>query len=242
MRILQINDLHVAKEGEDAYGVDVRGNFLNMVERLQPMNADLLVINGDLCYRDGELEIYEWIKEKLAAVPVPLALTSGNHDDPELIAEVFELNGAFKEGELYYKKSIKGHTCLFLDTTLRKVSQPQLDWLEDELEKASEKVFLFMHHPPVLGGVPYMDKNHALINREEVQNLIHSFEGEVYVFSGHYHVDKIIQKKNMTVFITPACFFQIDQHEETFKVDHYRIGFREIRWEGCALQSSVHYL
>lgn len=242
MRILQINDLHVAREGEDSYGVDVRANFLNMVKRLQPLDADLLVINGDLCYRDGELEIYEWIKDKLNTIHVPLAFTSGNHDDPEMMAEVFELNGEFKEGELYYKRSIKGHTCLFLDTTHRKVSSSQLDWLEEELDKASGQVFLFMHHPPLLAGVPYMDNNHALINRNEVQDLIHSFEGEVFVFTGHYHVDKIVQQKNMTVFITPACFFQIDQHEENFKVDHYRIGFREIKWEGTSLQTSVHYL
>jgi len=242
MRILQINDLHVAKEGEESFGVDVRNNFLRIVERLKAARADLLVINGDLCFRDGEREIYEWIKQHLSEIDLPIAYTSGNHDDPALMAKVFNLNGSLKEKELYYARKIDGQTCLFLDTTTRIVSEEQLQWLARELDKASDRVFVFMHHPPLFAGVPYMDNNHALINMEPIQELFNSFPGQVYVFCGHYHVDKVVQRKNITVYITPACFFQIDQHEEKFKVDHYRIGYREINWKNCALMSTVHYL
>ncbi len=242
MRILQINDLHIAKEGEDSYGVDVRQNFLNMVERLRSIQADLLVINGDLCYRDGELEIYEWIKSQLKGISTSVAFTSGNHDDPEMMADVFDLGTHIHKGELYYRLTVNHKTCLFLDTTTRNVSPTQLQWLKEELKSAEGSIFVFMHHPPILAGVPFMDNNHALINREEIQDIFKSYQDSVYVFSGHYHVDKIVHHQNMTVFITPACFFQIDQNDENFKVDHYRIGFRDIIWENCALQSAVHYI
>ncbi len=242
MRILQINDLHVAREGEDAYGVDVRRNLVTMVHRLRALKADLLVINGDLAYRDGDVEIYEWIKEKLAELTIPVAFTSGNHDDPELMADVFGLDDKLQGTELYYHLSIRNQHCLFLDTTTRRLSLDQLEWLRENLETHSGQIFVFMHHPPLIAGVPYMDNNYALQDMDKVQELFQEFEGEVYIFCGHYHVDKMVRRKNMTVFITPACFFQINQYEEDFKVDHYRIGFREINWQECSLMTSVHYL
>ena len=58
MRILHLTDLHIGEEGEDTYGVDVRANFLDILSKIPLMQPDLLVVTGDLCFRDGQEKIY----------------------------------------------------------------------------------------------------------------------------------------------------------------------------------------
>ena len=87
-----------------------------------------------------------------------------------------------------------------------------------------------------------MDSRHALRNRGEVQSIFLSHPYNVNIFTGHYHVEKAIRKKNILVHITPSCFFQIDMNSEAFRIDHYRIAFRLIEMEGSGLlRQSLHY-
>jgi len=63
----------------------------------------------------------------------------------------------------------------------------------------------------------------------------------VNVYSGHYHVEKTINRANVTVHITPSCFVQIDQYREDFQVDHHRIALRVITLQEKEILSTVHY-
>ena len=243
MQIIQLTDLHIGHEGEETNGVDVRRNFLSVVRHLQVNPPDHLVLSGDLCYRVGTPEVYAWIREQLADFPAPVWYMSGNHDDPGMLAHAFGLDPAFiQDGELYYHAVLGGRAFIFLDTTRYEVSETQLQWLRVQLEACRGMVQVFMHHPPALMGVPFMDNKYPLRNWAEVQRLFLDHSGEVYVFSGHYHVDKSVHLKNLHIFVTPSTFFQIGQDSAEFRVDHYRIGWRELVWDGDAFQTTVHYL
>lgn len=244
MRIIQITDLHIGKEGEDTYGIDVRSNLLQMLEEVKAANPDHLIISGDLCYRDGERIIYEWIHNLLenANLAFPYSLISGNHDDPSLMAEVFELKENLRNGDLFYAKKLGAYPALFLDSTSGVLSNIQLAWLENNLKTYKGNWLLFIHHPILKAGVPFMDNNHALQNSAVVKEILQAHPGNIYVYSGHYHVEKTVQAKNITQYITPSCFFQIDQHSEEFKVDHHQIGYREITLDNGSVLNSVHYL
>ena len=87
-----------------------------------------------------------------------------------------------------------------------------------------------------------MDNRHALRNQSEVLPIFLAHPYNVNIFTGHYHVEKIIRKGNILVHITPSCFFQIGQESEEFQVDHYRIGLREIYWDNGVMMNAVHYL
>lgn len=242
MRIVQITDLHIGQEGEDTFGVDVRKNFLKIIDAVTKLQPDHLVVSGDLCYRVGELAIYQWIKNHLDGLNLPYDLISGNHDDPVLMANVFALEQELKKGELYFTKKVGTYTVLFMDTTTGWVSDEQLRWLGAQLGQLNERAIIFMHHPPLSGGVPFMDQEHALKNKEAVQEILFQHPYQICIFTGHYHVEKTITKQNVTVQITPSCFFQIDQHSSEFKVDHHRIGLREITLENGTLMNTVRYL
>jgi Icc protein len=242
MRIIQITDLHIGEPGQDTFGIDVRGNFDAILGLARGLRPDLLVVSGDLCFDVGERSIYHWLRERLDGGGIPYEVMSGNHDDPRMLAEAFDRRADLRDGELYYSRAINEKTLLFLDTTPGEVSPAQLNWLSEQLAQQPGEALLFMHHPPLLSGVPHMDKHYALRNRQEVQEQFFAFARPVHIFSGHYHVDKVVCKRNINLYITPSCFFQIDQHCEDFRVDHRRPGLREIHWNGEALMSTVKYV
>jgi Icc protein len=242
MRIVQLTDLHVGLEDEDTYGVDVRQNFLQILDKAKAQDPDLLVISGDLCYRDGDATIYKWIKSHLDSANLPYEIMSGNHDDPTLLAQSFGREDLLKGHELYFSRSYAGRTALFLDTTTYEMSTAQLEWLEQALKAIDSPALVFMHHPPLPSGVPFMDTKHSLRNMGAVQEVFFQHPHPVHVFTGHYHVEKVITKQNLTVYITPSCFFQIGQRSEDFEVDHYRIALRTIDWSNGMMMNAVHYL
>ena len=242
MKIIQITDLHVGQAGEETFDVDVRGNFQRALSATRKLAPDHLVISGDLCFRDGERDIYQWIKGELERSALPYDIIPGNHDDPRLLAEVFGRQDLLNNGELYYQRFLAGQRVIFLDTSEGRVSPPQLEWLGRRLAECDHDLILFMHHPPLPGGVPYMDGKYALQNMAEVQAVFAGFPYRINIFVGHYHVDKIISSGNLSVYITPSTFFQISQHHIEFKVDHRRPGFREIMIDAGVLRSTVVYL
>lgn len=242
MKLIQITDLHIGKIGDNTYGVDVRQNFLDVLEAVKKEAPDALIVSGDLCLNIGEEEVYDWIKTHLDQLAFPYRLISGNHDNPKLLAETFNLKKHLVENQLFFKEKFDEKTILFLDTTDYLLPDTQLIWLEQELQNLTGELIIFIHHPPVNSQVPFMDNKHHLKNREAVQEVLFKYDYPIHIFCGHYHVDKIISKKNLTVYITPACYFQIDFRVPEFQVDHFRIGFREINIQKDTIITSVRYL
>ncbi|MCB0652715.1 MAG: metallophosphoesterase [Saprospiraceae bacterium] len=241
MKIIQLTDLHLGKEGEDTNGIDVRDNFLRALELVEECQPDCLVITGDLCYKAPEKEIYEWAKSHLDKLSVPFELIAGNHDEPVMMSEVFNLNGDLKPDGIYYSRKIAGEKMLFLDTAPAKIAPPQMEWIREQLNKLQQDLIIFMHHPPLLSDVPFMDKNHAFKNRSEIQQLFSNHTHNLTIFTGHYHVERTLRLGNMEVNITPSTFFQISRKSPAFEVDHKVPAFRVIEKNGGKLGHSVVY-
>jgi Icc protein len=103
MRIIQLTDLHIGKENEKPYDVDVRQNFLDILEQLNKEKFDLLVISGDLCFRDPDQEIYDWIHQQLSRYSFYAIIISGNHDSNEMINATYH---ASERSTHYFSKTI----------------------------------------------------------------------------------------------------------------------------------------
>lgn len=241
MRIVQITDIHIIPEGADSFGVDTKANFRNILAEAKAFKPDKVVITGDFCFRDPRPDIYHWVKQELDEQGIEIDLISGNHDDPATLAKIFNWEDRLHGEVIYYKDYWAGRPVFFLDSTVGTVSEEQLAWLKKELARVDGPVLVFMHHPPVDAGVPHMDLNHDLKNKEEVLSILEAYSGPVNVFSGHYHVEKTINRGNVTMQITPSCFVQIDQYHEEFVVDHHRIALRLITLREKETLSTVHY-
>jgi len=241
MKIIQITDLHVGEEEDDSHGVAVRRNFLKILSKAKMCQPDLLVLTGDLCLHDGKVTIYNWQKKSLDALGIPYEIIAGNHDDSVLIATVFGKEKYLQEKELYFKKKIGNKTCFFLDSAIGKLSDEQLSWLKNELKALSESIVIFIHHPILNGQVAFMERKYAMQEREKIQEILFHYQHPVLTFCGHYHVEKTISEKNITLQITPSTYVQIDDKALDFTVDHYQIAFREIIFDGAQVSTSVRY-
>ncbi len=242
MHLIQLTDTHVGLEGQDTMGVDVRRNFRQALEQIGRLRPELLVLTGDLCFDQGEITIYQWIKRELDKLDIPYALIAGNHDDPTMMAKVFNRSVSEQTGELFFHKKIGGWNSLFLDTAPGTMSAHQFDWMQDRLASLEGPLLIFMHHPPCLAGVPHMDRLYAFQPRERFWQLLKGYPWPIELFCGHYHVEKTIRMQQVSVHITPSLYLQIDMHREDFGVDHYRPAFREIWLEEDRLMTSVSYL
>ncbi len=226
MRLAFITDLHIGPPHADTYGVDVRRNFLDILQQIDQWQPDALIIGGDLCFREPHAAIYEWIQSQLASRPYPTYPIAGNHDDASMMVQIMQLHSESAQ-ELFYRRDFAQWPALFLDTSKATCSEEQYVWIEQQLHTMQEGI-IFLHHPPFPAGVPYMDINHAFRQMERIQSLVLTHQYPLYLFCGHYHVSLSIHRAPVHLHITPSLFFQIRRDQEDFGVDHYRIGFRQI--------------
>lgn len=243
-RIIQITDLHIGGEEEYPFGVNLLANFLNTLAEVERMNPNLLVMTGDFCYKDPRRDVYEWIRPHVDALGIPYEIIGGNHDDvPMMTTGLLREDLSNEQSEYYFADEFAGHHILYLDSASGTISSEQLSWIEQEVHRAAgQDLMIFIHHPPVLAGVPHLDRAHALQNRQDLLDILVNHTSAVQVFCGHYHVDRSVVWKNVMVHITPSLFMQIFPYAEDFAIDHYQIGYRVIDFAEDTIRHSVRYL
>lgn len=87
--VMQLTDLHYT--GDDALSAHVPGMLVRLIEQERP---DLIVVTGDLIYRRPGERLMREICGVLASTGVPYAVTPGNHDAEQGIAQQ-ELHALF---------------------------------------------------------------------------------------------------------------------------------------------------
>ena len=248
LKIVQFTDIHIARENVIVNGaIDTRANLNKMLKAVSEVDCDLIVFTGDSCYKEPHREIYEWTAAQMTkALGTRRHLSiPGNHDESKTFSKFLGGTYHIETNEVYFSIQEKGTPIFFLDTGKGYLSDVQLNWLGKKVRAAEKDDFLiFMHHPPLISGVPYMDNNHSLKDMDKFTDLLHSYTDKRFnIFCGHYHVDRFVKQKNISVFITPSCYVQIDGSQEDFAIDHYRIGYRVIEFQQSGkMMTYVHYL
>lgn len=243
MRIAFITDLHIDTAGEKPLGVDVRQNFLKALSAIAEQKPALLVIGGDVCNTVGDPAIYRWVKQQLDQQPYPYYIVPGDHDDSLMLAESFNLTHHLHGNELYYALPLEGHPALFLDSAKGQFSPTQWTWLREYMAALRDNnLLVFMHHPPLRADVTYMDTHYPFRQSEEFLKLVKDLPCHVTVVCGHYQAEKIVQRGNLLVLLTPSTFVQFRQDTDTMQIDNYQIGLREINLTTNGTTSTVHYL
>ena len=243
MRIAFLTDLHLGADGDLVQNVDVRQNFLKALDYLADLKPNCLVLGGDICDTTGNQETYEWVRTQIDKLPFPNYIIAGNHDDPVLLASVFNKRHDVHTGELYYALPLEGRPALFLDSSKGFFSNNQWDWLREYmLALRDTNVVIFMHHPPLPADVAFMDRKYAFRQSEEFLELVRELPCHVTVVCGHYHVEKVVQRGNLLVLLTPSTFYQMKQDALEFAIESYRIGIREVNLTTHGTNSAVFYI
>lgn len=223
----------------------MRENYLSVLGEISEMGPEILVLTGDIGLDIGNREIYQWVRHTLDETGVEYVVLPGNHDVPELVAEVFgpalgELSGPLRRSHRVIEKA--GEELLLFDVAGGTVTTEDLTWLERALRESSrDELLLFMHYPPVALPISHMERHYALEGRERVSALLEQAAPRVYLFCGHYHNELTQEGAGYSCFLTPSTYFQIDPMTEEFAVDHQQPAWRFIKRYNGSITTGVRY-
>lgn len=244
MLLTLIADPHIADSPADTRGTDTQANFNRVVQAVRRRQPDRVVLLGDYSARAPRRQDVEWVCSRLELAEVPFDAIAGNHDDARAVAEVCGPRTGLIGERLYYRRDLGATRALYLDTSRRVLDRAQLDWTQQNIQGARGPILVFMHHPPLSAGVPYMDDHHALRDPGgELYDILFAGVTPVHVFCGHYHDARTVSVGPHTVHLCPSTYFQIDASEEEFAaVPHRMPGVRHVEVEGERVVSWVEFL
>jgi len=214
-KIIQITDPHLSRPGQELWG-------LNPFERLETALKDIAAFHSDseACIISGDLtdsaspEALQWLKDSLARFPIPTHLMIGNHDIRSVFFDVFQAYPKDENGFLQYSFDVAEDRFLCLDTkkndpvSAGQYCEKRMSWLENELSKTHQDVYIFMHHPPFEVGVPYMDRI-KLDEAEAFGRLVSNYKNVRHIFFGHVHRPVFLSWQRITCSACPGINHQI---------------------------------
>jgi 3',5'-cyclic-AMP phosphodiesterase len=217
-RIAFLTDVHLDEQFPIDNNVNPAKNFEMVLADLSKQGITEIIFGGDI----GEASAHNYFFNAIKHFSFKLIL--GNHDKYEQVKEHF--SDDFNKEELFYKVEEGNYLYLFLDTSLDEISNNQLQWLQSEFA-TNKKIILFIHHP-VLSINTAVDKLYPLKNREQLRALLLSYEKNVTLFCGHYHMNDEQDLENIKQITTQALSFQLVKESDEIKVDTSNFGYRII--------------
>ena len=210
MRVAHLSDPHIRTgplAGEPAAGLH---RALQWILALDPQ-PDCVVITGDLC-EYGHPGAYPDLLGLIEHFPLPVHLTTGNHDDPEALLATFG-GTRFLGDALRYTVEYPDATIVALDS--RRPDSPagllgaeQLGWLDGVLGARPEvPAFVCLHHPPVPVGIPFLD-GMILDDAAGLAAVIGKHPHVVRVLAGHVHRDTSALFAGTVVTTAPSTWRQ----------------------------------
>ncbi|MBR2526076.1 metallophosphoesterase [bacterium] len=180
-------------------------------------DLDFVFFTGDLIdvpYEKNLLMFFEHAnKLKYPYYDVP-----GNHDicvggflNKSLFVDLMQkYNKYYKFDKTYYSFTPKtGYKVIALDpiidnriTANGELPDEQLEFLDKEIKEAGNSVILIFMHVPL--KQPFSSDSHRLLNSEAMYRILKKYNNPIGIFTGHYHVTKVIQQDNIIHVSTPS--------------------------------------
>lgn len=193
MKLLQFTDIHLTALGQTIGGRDPNKNFARALDHAMQLHSDAeaIFITGDLSDW-GDAADYKRLSATLDALPMPVHLCIGNHDDrPTFIKEFpnLEGDGGFVQSvvplsighaitlDTWGPESHAGHFC-----------NARGQWLSKQLSELEGPIWIFMHHNPVPCHVAPMDEI-MLLDSARLGHVITPYKDKIsHIFHGHCHL------------------------------------------------------
>lgn len=193
MKFIHITDTHLVKNGQLLHGLDAGKRFELCVRSIRENHADAhcIVVTGDLA-EFGEPEAYQYFKNEISTIGLPVYSILGNHDERDNHQQQFPDIEIDDAGFVQYAVETPAGVFLLLDTKLDgshagAFCAERSQWLISALERYStDPVFLFMHHPPFDLHLPCIDKI-GLEEKEAFASVVKTHANVRHIFFGHAH-------------------------------------------------------
>jgi len=246
MLIAQITDTHIVPKGQDWKSLPET----RVAERLQLVVAnlgnlvpkpDVVLLTGDTIDEGGQ-EAYEYLKEILKPLSMPLYVIPGNHDDREAMRVAFQGESYMpREGFIHYVVDSHAVRLIALDTVVPDkihglLCQKRVEWLTHTLQKNTEKpTLIFMHHPVIKVGQKIVDHDNCF-TPDQFEDIIRSFPNIIGIIAGHNHRPYMGLFGGTSCFIAPSVapqfhFFEEEGNAYSSTIDLTRPSFTLHKWE-----------
>lgn len=230
MLLAHLSDTHITTGALASQPANGLYRALGRVLALEP-RPDCVVITGDLVDH-GRPDEYAVLREVIGRFPLPLYLTTGNHDGRDALL------GTFGGGEhlggsdtAHYAVELPAATVVALDSLLPAGSEltpssgllgsEQLSWLDGVLARRPEvPAFVCLHHPPVKVGIPFMD-GIRLADGPALAEVVARHPHVTRVLAGHLHRVVTSAFAGTTLTVAPSTYQQTALSMETERFGGY---------------------
>lgn len=210
--IAQMTDIHVGfapdEKPEELNLTRFRATLQRLLEG--PNRPDFLVLSGDITDH-GDAESFAKTAHLLADCPIPILPMVGNHDSREgLLAAFPQVVPAEGDFLHYVVDAGLGLRVICLDTLEDgrhggAFCEARASWLAERLAEAPDApTLIFMHHPPIVAGIDWMDpapgegwitRLRAVLDGQSQVQAIHC---------GHLHRQITTQFAGVPLGVTPS--------------------------------------
>lgn len=196
MLIAQVTDMHVTAPGELACNrVDTVAALDACVTHLNALDPrpDVVLLTGDVTEFGRRVEV-ETLKDLLGPLAIPYFMVPGNHDDRDILREVFPDAAPAGAGR-FVQYVIDDFPLRLVGIDTVEAGRPhgalcaeRLDWITQELSDGPDRPrLLFMHHPPFKTGIRHMDAMCLREGAEALGSLVAGARGVQAIICGHLH-------------------------------------------------------
>lgn len=247
IRILQLSDLHLfANPDERLYGIPTRELLMDVMEHVERSGErfDHVVVTGDNSHDDLP-ETYAAVREILRPWLDRLWELPGNHDERAVLRSVFSDRIGGEGGERVQFAFRAGEwLCLGLDTQVPgevagRIDSGQIAWIRQQLQDERPRgAVLFMHHPPIALGLPWLDRI-GLEGKDLLQDLLVDDERIRLVCCGHVHHESSHRVGSAEVVTTPSTGLQFSGTSVVSLFVQAPPGFRVVELGGDGVSTRV---
>ena len=221
LRIAQISDAHFSSYEQNTSYKMLEDSAALLDDAIMQVNTsgayDFVIFTGDLINTPKVSELENFLSHAKRLV-YPWYAIDGNHDicidgpltKTKFMSVISKNNSNMKQNNIYYAFTPKrGYRVICLDsiidnkiTTNGRISQEQLEWLQNELNTYKKETIVLCTHVPVME--PYSSSNHKMENEYELKRVLRTHKNPVIVLQGHYHAARLVQNENMLVISCPS--------------------------------------
>ena len=190
MRIFQVSDIHGSVESAE-----------RIPEKAKELNAELIVIAGDITHFGGISEAEE-ILEIISRAGLPIFFVSGNCDSPELLTwnpekfNAVNLNAKTEKFSGYSFIGVGGGSGKF--GTLTELEEDEFEEVLKRFDLPPESLILLTHSPPYGTEVDFTGTKH--IGSTAVRRFVERVQ-PILVCTGHAHEGRGITKIGRTTVV-----------------------------------------
>jgi len=192
IKAIWMPDPHFMAKG-NVLGHDPRRRLQAAIDHINQYHSDaaFCVISGDMVNRGTRLD-YASLKDVLGSLKIPFLPMVGNHDDRSIFRSILPVPQTCMSEFIQYSIPTSDGLFLCLDTQKTgsdagEFCAERLAWLQNELRNANKTpVYIFMHHPPMLLGLPIQDTEN-MQDGAAFLDLCTSYDCIKHLFIGHVH-------------------------------------------------------